>query len=285
MSAPQIAFSVSLDVIRQHIVYTLARLTSDPRGVPFRQRFKELREEWKKLQLLEFDLQDEKTEAGADLKYRDDNLDAFVDRVDAATYSYQRLRDLLFGEKTPYAFKRPIAGDQLKAMALWGNSFASKDAPTEVQAMAPELDGLLKEAQSASDRKEEATRKLKEFYAIGAKKNFIEKLNRERDEVERYFSKFVSDNPALGLDRKYPLSFFWRRETEGALELEDELALLQEQIEAQKEALSFFENRLKELIAQKESKDREAQEERARQERIEALQRELSALQNKKRRG
>jgi hypothetical protein len=281
MPAPLLAATTTILQIRAHLVHTLSRLTIDPRGEPFRQKFKDLREEWKTVQLQEIDLQDARVEAGAVLVYQDLNLDTFTDKVDELTEGNPQLRGLLFGDKTLYTFKRPIAGSQLRAMESWKDTLASGDAPTEAQAMAPEAEALVTAAQEAEAAREGIKRRLKEFYAIGARKRFIDKVNVARAEIYHHFSQLLTTNPELRLDRRYPYSFFLQREGEATLEIEDELAQLNEQIEGHQEQLSLLEGRRAELLAQKEAQDREAAEERARQERIVELQRELSALQTK----
>jgi hypothetical protein len=283
MSASQVPFNTSLGQIRQHIVYTLTRVTIDPRGASFVERYKALREEWKALQLQEFDLQDNRTEVSARLEAQDDSLDSFTDRVGDASAGNDRFRTMLFGDKTPSAFKRPIAGVQLKAMETWPSTLSSPDAPANLQVFAGEASELVKTALETAANKEESNRKLKEFYAIGAKKKFIDKLNLLRDETHRHFSQLVSEHPELGLGRRYPASFFLQREGEAALELEDEISFLRGQIEEGKDNLELLEIRLRELLTKKEALDREASEDKARLEKIEALKQELALLQNKKR--
>ena len=283
MSASQIPYSASLNQVRQHIVHTLTKLTVDPHGAPFLDKYRGLREEWKGLQLQEFDLQDAKTESNARLEAQDDRLDQFTDKVDEASKDNERFRAMLFGSKTVSAFKRPIAGTQLKAMDTWPGTLSSPDAPAHLQLYAEEAGKLVKDADLFVTDKEECNRKLKEFYAIGAKKRFIEKLNLLRDETHRYFSQLVSEHPELKLGRRYPSSFFLQREGEAAIELDDEIAYLRAQIEESRDNIELMELRLKELLTKKEALEQEANEEKARQERIEALKQELALLQNKKR--
>lgn len=281
MPVPMLAATTTVAQLRAHIVHTLSRLTVDPNGEPFRQRFKELREEWRTLQGEEIDLQDSKVDAGAVLIHRDLNLDAFTDKIDELIEEEEGLRRLLFQGKTVSSFKRPTAASQLRAMETWGETLGSSHAPVEVQALAPEVIALVSAAKEAETNREAIKQRLKEFYAIGARKKFIEKLNFARAEVYHHFSKLLIDHPKL--DRRYPYTFFLQRESEAARELEDELAQVREQIEEHQEQLGQLEARLVELVAQKEAQDREVAEEAARQERIAELQRELSALQNKTR--
>jgi DNA repair exonuclease SbcCD ATPase subunit len=283
MPVPLLAADTPIPQIRAHIIYTLSRLSVDPRGEPFRQKFKDLREEWKGVQLQEIDLQDARLEAGALLFYRDLDLDAFTDRVDALSERDPRLRELLFGDKTTYSFKRPTAASQLRAMEPWSETLGSPNAPAAAQAMAPEAEALVNAAKEAEATREESKRKLREFYAIGARKRFIDKVNVARGEVYSHFSKLLSDHPELRLDRRYPYTFFIQREGEAAPELEDEIALIKERIEEHHDQLDLLEAHLQQLIAQKEARDRDASEGKARQERILELQRELSVLQNKNR--
>lgn len=281
MPVPLLPLDTSLPKLRYHIVYTLKRLILDPRGEPFRQEFRELREEWKQLQLMEFDLQDNITEAIAGVGFGDFNLDEFVDLIDEETKNDPRIRALLLKGKTISAFKRPTAGAQLRAMELWGGTLANYAENPSLQAKAPVLIDLVTAARQAEAERDQCRQKLKEFYTIGARAQFIKKVNIARGKVYRYFSQLVSDHPELKLSHRYPYSFFPQRERERELDLEDEIALVEDEIEQKREELAVLEARLKELFVQKEAQDREAAEAEAREARIAELTRELAELKAK----
>jgi hypothetical protein len=263
--------------LRQQTVFTRARLTADPRGEPFRGRFDALREDWRKLSAREFDLQDEQTTASAELLYADFEADAFVDEVDKATEQDTGLRKLLFGNKQPAAFKRPIAGVQLASMETWIQTLANSKLPTSKE-LTEKCFFVVDKAKAAVRRRNEAARALKEFNTTGARKQYTDKLNAARVEVFNHFDSLVVTNPSLGLTRQYARGFFLQGENDGTLTSEEELTLLQEELEGLRQDTELKEERVKELLLLKEARDQEDAREQERQAKIADLERELSAL-------
>jgi hypothetical protein len=167
-------------------------------------------------------------------------------------------------------------GDQFLAMQTWPSSLTSSQHPT-LAALAPELEPLLKAADSVLTTKKNAEQQRSAFREVGERKDFIDRANAARKEAYGVLSTIPHKN--IGL----PLSFadqFFRRDraktgehvTLPALEakvvdLEAELA----ETKALRDAMKAAEEK-----AAQEAAEAEAAREAAKAE-LAALQKELAA--------
>jgi hypothetical protein len=287
MSIRILPFNTSTTNLRHQMIYSRARLHADPRGEPFRSRFDQLRLDWRVLAVRELDLQDEQIEANAGLEYADFEADAFVDDIDSATEDDAGLRKLLFGNKAPSIFKRPIAGIQLVAMENWTQTLANSKL-LNAKELTEKCFFVVDKAKTAVRRRNEAARALREFNATGVRKVYTDQLNAARVEVFNYFDQLVVTTPSLGLTRQYARAFFLQSDNEGVLTPEEELILLQANLEELRQEMEAKEERVKELLLLKEAREQEDTKEQERQAKIAELERELNSLKaqpSKKRRG
>jgi hypothetical protein len=275
--------TTNMPSLRQQLIYSFAKLHADPRGEPFRARFRETRDQWRALLIQENDLQDVVTTSQAEVEYADFEADVVVDEVDSVVGSDEALRKLLFNGKPPSIFKRPIAGAQLTAMETWQQTLLNAKA-SEVSALALKCATAVATARDAVKRRSEANRALKEFYVTSGRRDFIDKLNALRVEVFNYFDQLVVSNPQLKLSRQYARGFFLQSPEDGALSLEEELTIVQAEAEELRQELALKEERIKELIARKEAAEQEDAKEQERQSKIAELERELTALRGSGRR-
>lgn len=187
-----------------HTTFTLSRLNTDPFGAPYVARFEGLHVEGRQVLLVELDLADAKTGAQARVVAIDVRLDEFASRFSnqiLALTGNNRRADLYthYFTKPPNELTRPILNNQLVEMKKWLGSLA-KTPHASLAAMAPELDALIKEADEAVDARRDVSQQIREFRDVGAKRQWVDRLNAARKETHGALAKLPHEHEHLPPD-------------------------------------------------------------------------------------
>ena len=195
----------------REIRYTLSQIAAEPLAAPHVAGFQALRDEWKTILLQEVDILEGMAAAQAAVDKADDALDDFAGRASRAVEDFtgsnpkHPLQIHLFKGKSLSKLKRPILAGQLEAMRDWTSPLQNSGAPALV-ALATELAPLIQAADNAVDLQKTATQKNREFRAVGARKQLVDKLNAKRKEVFGALAKLPFEHPSLAAD--FPDRFF-----------------------------------------------------------------------------
>jgi len=279
--------SASLTFLEE-LVHTLARLESNPLTASFAPPFEALYEdEWTRIVQQEFDLLVQAYRADAMVEEADDELDDYVDELDA--YARRRVKGNLkdpfylyfFGANRPHDLKRPVLGGQLETMRQWVAPLNATAGDDEASKLAAKLDGLIVKADAAIAKQAEAFEKIKTFRTQGERKAFVDKLNALRKSTAGKLSELPLAHPEAKLPGHFASRFFKhapkhgktaakeltsedlkarlaeaegevaavRQQLADALAKEEAEALLQAQLEADKAALAEAEKEAAELAA------------------------------------
>ncbi len=211
MSARTLVTRTGLLGLLREVRYTLSQLSAEPVASPHVAAFQQLRDEWKTVLLEEVDLLESLSAAQAAVDKADDGLD------DASGRTWRAVEDFtggnpkhpllahLFKGRSLGRFKRPILGGQLEAMRDWASPLAKTGAPALVT-LAADLPALIAAADDAVDLQKAAAQKNREFRDVGARKQFVDRLNAKRKEVYGALAKLPFEHPSLGAD--FPERFF-----------------------------------------------------------------------------
>jgi hypothetical protein len=285
MPARLLRSSIALLTLLIELRYTLSRLLANPLTAALAPRFQALRDQWSTVQALEISLNEELSDARAQVDIADLGLDDFATRFSHAVKAVtgQNSDDALYLHFFPiplHEIRRPVLGRQLKLMQGWVVSLASSPHPTLVM-MLPELTTLVEAADQAAKRRDELTLRLRNFRDVGERRQLFDRVNAERKELHGALSKLALSTP--GLSPSFPNQFFKPGEPEEtAVETTDsvsaEIAALEESLTERRERLIELEQEAAETAKEAEDKARkEARLAELKQE-IAARQRELQAI-------
>jgi DNA repair exonuclease SbcCD ATPase subunit len=254
MGARIIGYETGTFTLFGEVFYTLAQVAEEPLATSQVPVFEGLRDGLKTVLLQEVDLLEQRAKAQATVDRTDDGLDRFVSKVVRTVDEHtdgptkKQLRKKLLKGKSASRLKRPALGRQLADMSDWAKTLADCGVPALV-ALAPEADTRHKAGEAAAAVRDAALATARNFRDVGARKQFIDKLNAERKSAEGALAKLPFQNPALAQD--FAEGFFLR---EAPRDEEEET------IEELKASIVALENQLAEEKARLAQKEKEAAE-------------------------
>ncbi|AKT37242.1 hypothetical protein [Chondromyces crocatus] len=231
-----------------HIRYTLVRLRANPLTAAHIAPFEALRDECLQAQQEELTLLEEQAEAQARVDIADDALNALASRFsrELMNITGERRDHVLyvhyFKDKNVTELRRPVLGEQLDAMRDWIPPTQTSPHPT-LRAMAPELMAAVAAGDAAATAKNDVARRRREFRDLGAKYQFVERLNATRKEIHGALAKMSHEHTGLSSD--FADQFFRRDESRGE---EGEPSTLEEANALVEELLAALED-ARELVA------------------------------------
>jgi hypothetical protein len=285
MSSRYIPYNTSIIALRHQINYTKAALLADPLVAVHAEKFEALELRWRALSDRHYELTAAVVMARARIAYADGVLNSIVDLVDKSALLLNAdrkapLYQMFFGRYTPGALKKPLLGRQLEVMRGWLPILLGQNAPEALRALGPRLSEAISEADAAVKAKQDAETVLEEFEAIGEYKKFVDDLNRLRIDTFGVLDALPLERPDLHLPRGFARRFFLQERSRYTNPtLEERIAFEREGIEGLEREVSVRRARLAELLAQKESQDREAQAREEKRAKIAELGQQMSALQ------
>jgi hypothetical protein len=219
MSAPALAPSSSLTVIRDDLVFTSARILADPNVATQAKVVAALLDDWSTVQTKQFDLWDAITKADALVAAADDNLDDFIPPFANA------IRGLGGGDKnptwnlffkvTPYELAAPVLGDELEALRRWVQLLAKGGEPT-LAAFKKPLEKLIAEADAAVKARTDAALANEHFRTKGGLAEFFVDMSKQRDGIAASIDAIAAKSKTL--PRNYSSRFFRKRTTKVSAE-------------------------------------------------------------------
>ncbi len=256
----------SILALLPQVSYTLSQLRARSEGAPHVVAFEGLRAEGVEVLTTELSLAEELVNTQAVVDMADDSLDDFAAKVSKAALTITRddrqsaLYLHFFGGKSMSEFRRPNLGKQLEAMRKWKTSLEQSPHPA-LQAMAPELTGLLQAADAAIAARDAARQANRYFRDVGDRMQWVDRLNAGRKELHGALAKLPHGNPAL--PPNFADQFFLKESRRGDEDdaQEDTVEALRRRLEELRAALTDVESRLSaaeaaEAEAQKEAEAR-----------------------------
>lgn len=212
MSAPALAPSSSLSVIRDDLVFTSSRLLADPNVAAVEKRIAALLEQWGIVSTKQFDLWDAITRADALVGASDDNLDDFIpvfaNAIRGLGGGAKNPTWALFFKVTPHELAAPVLGNQLEAMRRWVQLLAKGGEPALAQYKKP-LEKLIADADAAVKARSEAALANEHFRTKGGLAAFFSDVSKERDGVAASIDAIAAKSKTL--PRNYAARFFRKR--------------------------------------------------------------------------
>jgi hypothetical protein len=202
MAARLLRSSISLLLLLIELRYSLSRLLANPLTIVHAVRFQALRARWTIVQALEISLNEELSDAKAQVDIADAALDDFAVRFSNALLALTgQKRDavlyVFFFKKPLSEFRKPILAGQLQAMTDWILSLDTTPHPT-LAAMKAELITLVEAGQKATKVRDTLLLKIRDFRDVGERKQLFDEVNAERKSVEGELSKLALQTPSLG---------------------------------------------------------------------------------------
>jgi hypothetical protein len=272
----------SLDFLQEELTYTYAKVLAHPATQAIAPGAKSLLDEWQDLRMQEVSLRTKKMRAVADEEIADEALNDLVDVVVhhlGGLDPGQRapLAHLLLHGAPPSIFKRPVLGRQLEQMRAWPGILQGESMPAPLRALAPQVEACVAAADTVAGAKESATQDLRQFRLVGKRCQFVEKINRWRQETCGELDKLAARDASL--PRNFSGRFFMNSsQTEATLSREAELEQLAGRIEETRGLLGTLEARQQELWAEKTKQEAAQEEARALQEELDEAERKASEL-------
>ena len=211
MTAPIIPPSLSLASVRDELVFTKTLLVAE-KLTPQAKTIDGLLKEWETVQAKQFALWDEVSQADAIVTSADNGLDDFIvshaGAIDAEAGKGKTAVRALYFKVAPHELAAPVLGDELSEMKRWQNLLAKEKLP-KVAAGKKRLDALVKDADAAIKRRQEAEAENARFRATGDLAKFLAKVQRTRDGVAADLDAMASKDESL--PRGYSARFFRHR--------------------------------------------------------------------------
>jgi DNA repair exonuclease SbcCD ATPase subunit len=248
MGVRVLAYSIGLFGLLREIQYTLSQMSHEALAAPHVPAFQALRDGWQQVLNEEIAILDELSGAQAAINKADKGLDILAGRVsrivndntDGSTR--KQLRTALFKNKPLSRFRRPVLSGQLRGMSEWSETLAKCGVP-ELVALAPEVAPLVDAGQKAEQLRDKAQMKNRDFRNVGARKQFIDKVNAARKEAHGLLGKLPFQSSALPQD--FADNFFYsealRDEEETIDEVKTSIEELSEELEARRTLLKKLE--------------------------------------------
>jgi hypothetical protein len=219
-----ISYTIGILSLLREIWYTVCQMREEPLASPHLQTFEDLYQEAKDTLLpSELSVTEEVESSQVKVDRADGDLDRFAGRVSRAVddipdpNTKKQYKTNLFKGQPLSKFRRPVLGGQLLAQSAWASTLAQSNVPALV-ALADEADPLVKKGQDAFQARTEAQQQNRQFRDVGARKQFIDKLNGARRLAAGALSKVAHGSPTLPNDYA---DRFWR--TEPAADEEESL--------------------------------------------------------------
>ena len=203
----------SLDVLRAHWRFALARLKSDTNAAPYVADFTAFGPQWSAADQKEAILDDAVTDADAAAVAANAVLDALVDRLTIAIHPGKKvnvtlpLHKLYFGSLTPSQFKRPILGAKLQKQQGWPALLAQATQPA-LQALAAPVTAAVTVGNAAAKALDDAITLRGSFRLGGARAKAFDAFNAICAKAYGGLKAFAHAHPELGLTPSYGASFF-----------------------------------------------------------------------------
>lgn len=281
MAARALAYRIGILTLRGELAYTLSRMVEEPLAAAYVLTFQALREEWKSVLLEEIDILDALSKTQAAVDKADDGLDSFAGRVSRAVddetdgNTRKQLRAALFKNKALAKFRRPVLGGQLASMSDWSETLAKCGVPA-LAAMAAEAESLVAAGKYAEELRKKAQSRNRDFRDIGARKQFIDKVNAARKEAYGGLAKLPYQNPTL--PQNFGDGFFSTEAPREEEETIDEVKTSIEELTAELEGRKALLQKLEEEAA---AEARAAEERLAQVQAAEELEAQAKALLEK----
>lgn len=269
--------SLALLTLLIQIRYTLSRLLAHPLTSTFVPAFQALRDQWTAVQALEISLNEQLSNAKAQVDIADAALDDFATRFSNALKALtgqNQGADLYvhFFKKPLNEFKRPILSRQLAAMEAWILSLDGT-AHATLAAMKPELIALVTAGKKAEADLTAIEQKIRTFRDVGERKQLFERTNAERKNTHGALAKLALSTP--GLPGSFQDQFFKRSESDD--EPEETIDSVDVEILALEEKLKERRERLAELKKEADDAAKEAEDRAQKEARLAALNKDIEA--------
>jgi hypothetical protein len=245
-----IPYTIGVLSLLREVWYTVCQMREEPLASPHLQTFENLYQEAKNTLLpSELSVTEEVESSQVKVDRADGDLDRFAGRVSRAVddipdpNTRKQYKTNLFKGQPLSKFRRPVLGGQLLAQSGWAATLSQSNVPALVT-LADEADPLVKKGQDASQSRTEAQQQNRQFRDVGARKQFIDKLNGARRLAAGSLAKLAHDSPALPNDYA---DRFWR--TEPAVDEEETLDDVKAAIADLKAKLAEREDQLKKMEA------------------------------------
>lgn len=205
MTVRTITYDTGIFTVFRELFYTLAQTGEEPLAAPHVPVFEGLRDDAKGILLQEIAILELLAKARAAVDRADRNLDRFVGRVlrtvdehtDGTTR--QQLRKKLLKGKAMSRLRKPVLGRQLNDMADWSKILTESGVPA-LMAHAAEAGALHEAGKTASAQRDAAQAANRAFRDVGARKQFIDKLNADRKSTDGALAKLPFENVTLPQD-------------------------------------------------------------------------------------
>lgn len=258
----------SLSTVLDEVQYSLSSLHAHPLTGAFVPAFQALRDEWKVVHDEEIAHLEAVTGAQARVDATDESADTFCSKLSKTLLTIthdDRTHSLylhFFGDKSLSVFTRPVHGWQLDAMRKWSDSLAGSPYPA-LASLAPELAAVLGAADAALKDRDDAHQSTKIFRDLGARKQFIDRVNATRKTTHGELAKLAIEQP--GLWSSFADRFFRRAnvkadEAPTIASLTAEIAELAEAIEEKQELLAELQKEADEAAKAEEAQKAAAAE-------------------------
>lgn len=260
------------------VFYSLSQTSEEPLAAPHVPTFEGLRNGLKVILLEEVFNLEQIARAQAAVDRIDARLDRFVLRVLHAVDDHtggntrkQIRKDLLKGHSVG-KFRRPVLGRQLQDMADWSATLVKCGVPVLV-ALAPEADALYQLGKAASTQRDKALSDNRNFRDVGARKQYIDTLNAERNAVEGALTKLQFQDPSLPQD--FADGFFYSDPPRDDEETIKDVKELIDELQAQ---LAEAQARLAKMEQDEAAAAAEAQADKDKEAEIEELEKKAAEL-------
>lgn len=272
----------ALRVSRSHLGYTLRKLDTNPLTKSLAVTPTALLAEWKTVYETELDLQDQVDYAAALVVALDRELNRIAKRVSKELLTItgddtsHSLYAHYFNGKQLNVFIRPILGKQLEAMRAWVPSLLASDNAT-LKSLGQELDVLIKQADAAVKARADAEAASDTFRDIGARYQFINKVNAAQKTLYGALAAMPHDN--VGLASNFADGFFLRSRVKDEVDDEPTVESVEEEIKALSAELESKQAALAALKAAREAAEKKAQDKTAAAAKVAQLEKDIADKQ------
>lgn len=213
MPAPKLPATISLQTVRDDLVFTEARLSADKNAKDLAAPLRKVIGKWTAVNTTQLECWDAQTRADALVTAADDDIDDFVDRLSAAVLplvNNDRSAPLytLYFAMSPSELKRPVLGAELELVRAW-EAHLKKQTEKALKAFAVELPGLLKAADDAIKARRDADTENASFRKTGDLATFLVDVENARDEL---FVALDGRRSEKGRPRAWPANFYRKRQ-------------------------------------------------------------------------
>ncbi len=205
--------TLSLDVLRAHWRFALARIKSDPNAAAYVADFTAFGPTWVTVDQSEMAYEDAVAAADAAVVSADEAIDALVDKVAAAVFGGRKvapnpaLAQLYFGSQTPSQFRRPILGTELQNVQAWPAHLAAA-TQAGLQALAAPMTAAVSAGNAAAKAFRAALAARDSFRLGGDRQKAFDTFNSLCARAYGGLKAFAHEHPDLSLPSTYAESFF-----------------------------------------------------------------------------